>query len=102
MERTDSRRRRVLSDSEKRACIQRQAVSGKTVVAFCREEGIALSSFHGWKRKFADKPVFVEMPVPLHSVAVEIIPASGDRIVTSSDCDPLWLAGLVRALGISC
>jgi transposase-like protein len=99
MEHSESRRRRVLSDSEKRAYIQRHAESGKSTVVFCDDEGIAVSSFQSWKRKFAEKPAFVEVSAPARSIAVEVVLASGDRIVTSSDCDPSWLAKFVRSLG---
>lgn len=99
MGQSESRRRRVLSDLEKRAYIQRQAESGKSAAVFCGAEGIALSSFQSWKRKFAEKPAFVEVSPPAQSIAVEVVLASGDRVVTSSDCDPSWLANLVRSLG---
>lgn len=96
-----SLRRRVLSDSEKRANIQRQRESGKSVAVFCRTEDIALSSFQSWKKKFADKSGFVEIAAPAQArpVPVEVVLSSGDRLATSSDCDPSWLAKLVRALG---
>ena len=101
MEQTGSRRRRVLSDSEKRAYVQRQARSGKTLAVFCRDEGIALSSFQSWKRKFADKSAFIEIAAPrrTHPVSVEVGLASGIKVVTTPDCDPSWLAKLVQALG---
>lgn len=101
MEPERARRRRLLSESEKRAYVLRQAESMKTVSAFCRDEGIALSSFQSWKRMFAEKPAFVEVAAPVEpsAVPVEVVLASGSRVVTSSDCDPSWLAKLVRSLG---
>jgi hypothetical protein len=99
MEPAASRRRRVLSESEKCAYVLRQAQSGKTPAAFCRDEGVALSSFQNWKKKFADKPAFVEIAATVHFVPVEVVLASGVKVVASSDCDPSWLAKLVRALG---
>ena len=95
------RRRRVYKESEKRSAIARQASSGKSVARFCHDEGIVESSFRKWCRKFSGKPTFVEVPVPMPSVAVEVVLVSGDRIATSSDCDPLWLAKLVRSIGAS-
>ncbi len=98
-------RRRIFKDSEKRALIARQASSGKSVVRFCRDEGIVQSSFWRWVKKFSEKtkkpkkPVFVEVPVTMPSVAVEVVLVSGDRVATSSDCDPLWLAKLIRSVG---
>ncbi len=92
-------RRRVTEESEKRALVARHAESGKSLVSFCRDEGITLSSFQNWRKKFAAKPLFVELSAPMLPAAVEVVLVSGDRIVTSSGCDPLWLAKLVRSLG---
>ena len=97
----ESVRRRLRGDSEKRELVLRQAESGKTLAAFCRDEGLALSSFQNWKKKFAVKSVFVEIAAPVEPrpVPVEVVLASGDRIATTSDCDPSWLAKLVCSLG---
>ena len=101
MEQSVTRRRRTLSDSEKCAYVLRQAESEKTLAAFCRDEDLALSSFQNWKKKFAVKSAFVEVTVPVQPrpVPVEVFLASGDKVVTTSDCDPDWLAKLVRSLG---
>jgi hypothetical protein len=101
MEALRARRRRLLSESEKRAYVLRQEEGMKPVSAFCRDEGIALSSFQSWKRMFAEKPAFVEVVTPLEAspVPVEVVLASGSRVVTSSACDPSWLSKLVRSLG---
>ena len=101
MEQTKSRVRRVLSDLEKQAYVRRYPGSGKTLASFCRDEGLALSSFQSWKKKFAVKSGFVEIAAPVQPrpVPVEVVFASGDKIVTSSGCDPSWLAKFVRSLG---
>jgi hypothetical protein len=93
--------RRFRSDSEKRKLVLRQSASGKTLAGFCRAEGVALSSFQNWKKHFADMPAFVEVApsVQTASASVEVVLAAGDRVVTSSDCDPAWLARLVHLLG---
>ena len=103
MEQTKTRVRRVLSDSEKQAYVCRQSGSGKTLASFCRDEGLALSSFQSWKKKFAVKSGFVEIvaPVQPRPVPVEVVFASGEKIVTTSDCDPSWLTRIVRSLGAS-
>lgn len=31
--------------------MERQRASGLSIVAFCREEGVSLATFHAWKRK---------------------------------------------------
>jgi len=78
------------------AHIRRQAESGKTLAAFCRDEDIALSSFQNWKKKFGEKSAFVEIAnsIPVRPVAVEVVLA-GDKVVTTSDCAPSWVAKLV-------
>ncbi len=93
------RRRRVTKEAEKRALIARHLESGKSMASFCRDEGITVRSFVNWRKKFAAKPLFVEVSAPKQPAAVEVVLVSGDRISTSSDCDPLWLAKLVRSLG---
>ena len=99
MEQATSRRRRVLSDSAKHADIQRQAESGKTLSVFCRDEGIALSRFQSWKKKFAPTGGVSEISAPAQTfpVPVAVVLASGTRVVTSSGCAPSWLAELVRS-----
>lgn len=98
---SQSRIRRVLSDSEKQAYVRRYPGSGKTLASFCRDEGLALSSLQNWKKKFAVKSCFVEIAAPVqpHPVPVEVVFASGEKVVTTSDCNPSWLARLVRSLG---
>ena len=36
-----------------RGLLARQISSGLSIAAFCRREGVALSTFHWWKRKLA-------------------------------------------------
>ncbi len=94
--------RRTFKALEKRALVSRQASSGKSVASFCRDEGLVESTFWRWRREFSEKPkkpAFVEVPVPMPSVAVEVVLASGGRVSTSSDCDPLWLAKFIRSIG---
>ena len=102
MSQVEFRRRRVLGEAEKRAHVLRQSESGKTIAAFCRSQGIALSSFQNWKRKFTGNSSFVEVTVPSpvrSAVPVEVVLASGEKICTTSGCDPVWLAAIVRSLG---
>lgn len=103
MEQTGACGRRVLSDSEKRAYVLRQDESGKILASFCRDEGLALSSFQNWKRKFAVKSAFVEIAAPVRPrpVSVEVVFASGGNVVTTSDCDPSWLGFNNRFLEVA-
>jgi hypothetical protein len=36
-----------------RGLLARQSASGLSIAAFCRREGVALSTFHWWRRKLA-------------------------------------------------
>lgn len=104
MDSSESRVRRVLGDSEKRAYVRHQAESGKTLAVFCRDEGIALSSFQSWKKKFSEKSRFIEIAAPAQTrpVPVEVVLASGARVATTSGCDLAWLAELIRMLVAPC
>jgi putative transposase len=41
--------------------LARQAMSGKSIAAFCRDEAISVGNFYAWRTKLRDKPA--ELPV---------------------------------------
>ena len=50
-----SRRRRVRRSAEQwTALIAAQATSGVSTAAFCRERGLAVSTFHAWRRRLSE------------------------------------------------
>lgn len=110
MVKASSRRvRHCRSLTEKRALLTRQRASGLSAAAFCRREGVSISSFQLWKRALATPPAasaspFIELlpagasaPAVSAAVAVEVVWPGGVRLTTSSACDPAWLAAFLRA-----
>ncbi len=72
----------------------RQSASGKSVIAFCRDEGIVRTSFEKWRRRLEGRPSrsrFKEVPAELLSgagtelsgggCAVELELGAGIRLV---------------------
>lgn len=55
-----SKRCRLTADRW-RELIERQGSSGLSVKAFCRREGVAVSTFFAWRRKLRAAPTFVEL-----------------------------------------
>ena len=55
MEGTTKSRRRRLSGDEWRRVLQRFAVGGEALSAFCRREGLSVSSFRLWRSKLTTK-----------------------------------------------
>ena len=54
-EEATSRRRRVRRSAEQwAALIAAQATSGVSTAAFCRERGLAVSTFHAWRRRLSE------------------------------------------------
>jgi len=55
-EEATSRRRRVRRSAEQwAALIAAQAASGVSIAAFCRERGLAVSTFHAWRRRLGEE-----------------------------------------------
>lgn len=87
-----------------REIVERQRASGSTVAAFCRDNGIATSSFFAWKRKLGDPPAaFVEAAVvdtpPAPRASIEVLLRNGRRVrVGRRGFDRGLLAEVVAAL----
>ena len=67
--------------------IARHEQSGKTVEAFCQENGVGSPSFYSWRKRLAEagQPIgfaLVETPAvrPQRGEPVELIMSSGDRL----------------------
>jgi len=80
-------RRRVLTRytaQDRERLIQEQARSGLSKKAFCAREGIALPTFHGWRRRpvpIKRPPAFAQVELPaLTQAAVEVLLPNGARI----------------------
>ena len=106
--------------------IQRQASSGLSVLAFCREHGVTEGSFYYWRRKLAATPVpakagrkearlrpgrsvdkmttkFVPVDIPASSGATrascEVVLPDGCRLIVPTQCDAGWLREMLSVLG---
>ena len=55
-------RQRSYSLAQKRAILQRFADSGMGVADFCRQEGIAKSSFHHWRHRLSGEYAAPSLP----------------------------------------
>jgi len=98
-----------------REILQRRAVSGMTVNAFCEQEGLKPSAYHYWqreiKRRDADRPaqrsttakVPALVPVQLvddcrEAAAVEIVVNNGYRIRVSPEATTEHLSRVLQAV----
>lgn len=85
--------------------IGRHKQSGKTVEAFCRENGVGEPSFYAWRKRLAEKGqamgfALVETPsirAP-GSEPVELILSSGDRLRICAGADPATLRLVLSVL----
>ena len=103
-----------------RGVIKRQASSGLSVAAFCRQESISAASFYGWRQKLRDRarevpqqdgPVDEEpgytaqlIPVRIEATAtlptpVRIFLSHGMSLEVSAGIDRRALVELLAALG---
>ena len=88
-----SRRRRVRRSAEQwAALIAAQAASGLSIAAFCRERGLAVSTFHAWRRRLSEAQYlssaergFVRLRVGDESIA-EAGPAGSQRSGSHDGC----------------
>ncbi len=93
-----------------REVIERQQASGQSVVRFCSEEGLALASFHAWKRRLHHQRGTRRTSVKQTLVPVEIVndPAAavgrleiqwpGGVVLRVQGCDGQMVASVVAAL----
>lgn len=85
--------------------IARQKQSGKTVEAFCQENGVGGPSFYAWRKRLKGKgqPVgfaLVEAPArnPQRGEPIELILCSGDRLQIGPGVDLARLRLVLNAL----
>ena len=96
------------TESKWRARVQAQERSGLTQPAWCKREGIGLSSLGLWRRRLRLSvnvpenkptslvPIVVLEPSP---AAIEVLVDSGGlRMRATSAIDPAWLASVLRGL----
>jgi len=77
--------------------IAQQEASNQTIGAFCREHGINQPSFYTWRRRLREQPVRFALvdtsPIPPPSTGqrIEVVLASGERILMAPDATTLRL-----------
>lgn len=98
-----------------RCHLERQAASGSTIRAYCRECGLAEASFHYWRRVIADRdhqssestttatqtflPVaIIDPPAQPASSPIDIRLADGQRLRVRPGCDRRLLADILSIL----
>jgi hypothetical protein len=109
-----------------RRLLRRQQLSGLTARDFCRQNGLAESAFHFWRREIvrrdreqqratsardqpiatSTEPAFVPItlaPSSRHDSAIDIRLVSGQRLRVRDGCDRQLLADVITLLeGRSC
>jgi hypothetical protein len=89
-----------------RQLIARQAASGLSITAFCREEGVSLGSFFAWRKRLLDRShsrgvddKFIAIDLPAHvAEKFEVVLTSGRRVVVPGRFDPEAFTTIVRIL----
>jgi len=83
--------------------IDRQRRSGTSVAGFCARHGLAVSSFHRWRRRLAavEASTFVEVATAMptgDSVVIELLLPNGVVAQVRSGFDAALLRQVVEAL----
>jgi transposase-like protein len=83
--------------------MRRFALSGLSVAAFCRREGVSQPCFYAWRRRLRDDlPRFLPVRVVQPTTApVEVLLPSGCVLRLSPGCELAWVRDLLQALGVS-
>lgn len=96
-------KRRTKADWQ--ALVDAHAASGQTATAFCRAHGLNSKYFSTRRRALVGAPTKskskfspVSLPPALHSGDIRVECAGGVVLKLSSNIEPVWLAGLLRAL----
>jgi transposase-like protein len=77
--------------------IAQQEGSNQTIRAFCREHGINAPSFYTWRQRLREQPVRFALgdtrpiPPPSPGQPIEVVLASGDRLLMAADAATLRL-----------
>ncbi len=82
--------------------IVEQQSSDLTIIDFCKEHGLATSSFYKFRKRLQPQdttPKFIQAKPAGTSSAISV--NLGDISVTiSSSCEPVWLASFIKALQV--
>jgi hypothetical protein len=80
-----------------------QQLSGLSMAAFCREQGIRQKSFYYWHRKLMKADVvlsdFIQVQMPVRTMSSRCVLKVGAAELAFSDAvSPAWLAQVLKAL----
>ena len=96
-------KRRTKADLQ--ALVDEHAASGQTATAFCRAHGLNSKYFSTRRRALVGAPAKrkskfspVSLPTIQHGGDIRVECAGGVVLRLSSSVEPMWLAGLLRAL----
>ena len=96
---------RTRTTADWQALVDAHAASGQTATAFCRAHGLNSKYFSTRRRALVGAPTKlkskfspVSLPPALHSGDIRVECAGGVVLKLSSNIEPVWLAGLLRAL----
>lgn len=113
MQANDSINQKSLTDKQRywRDHVEHCEALGETMVAYAGEQSLDLKQFYNWKMRLAQLgviPKVADPPVAFKRVSVRSIRAcslgcridfpNGTRIVVVSDCDPVWLTSIIKAV----
>lgn len=83
--------------------LNQQQASGLRVTDYCRQQQISTKSFYRWRQvlqKSEPDPGSNFMPIRVggSSGSVMTLAFGGSRLELPTDCDPVWLAQLLKRL----
>ena len=108
-----------------RSVILKQEASGLSIVGFCRQYKVPVSSFYKWKRKLRQRshedesiaepkptsqviardntaarfvPVEFRSAPPVSRASSEVVLPDGCRVIVPSQCDPEWLREILQVV----
>ena len=87
--------------------LKRQASSGRSVAAFCEQEGVSPAAFYAWRKRLAesvdaadDRPRFVAIETPcvgMDAAGVQIELPSGALVTLPDQASPKLVITAIRA-----
>ena len=90
------------SAEDRERLMEEQAASGMTAREFCEQQGILITTFHGWKKQqrkaYQAKPKLAEVEVTAQAAPIELELPGGLRIGVRLNGESAELAKLIRGI----
>ena len=84
------------------ARLQAQAESGRTIRAWCADNGVTEATFHYWRKRLAataaPAPQFIALPSTRHSAMLEVETPNGFMVRLGSPAHVEWLGAVLAVL----